>query len=334
MNASVALGRVCRRLGPVLLAVALTHCGGREQPAPPAGISRVRLALNWFPEAEHGGFYAAQVHGYYRREGLEVEILGGGPDAPVIQRVATGGVEFGVTNADDVLHARAQQAPVVALFAPYQTNPRCIMVHAASGIDSIGGIADLTLALSQRPAFSHYLRHRFPFRGVTLVPYPGNVTQFLADPRYAQQAYVFSEPFVARRQGADPRALLVAEVGFNPYASVVIATESTIATRPEVVAGLVRAVRAGWEEYLRDPEPTNRRIHELNPEMDLEVLAYGASVSPSLVIDSTAGAPGIGRMTAERWRLLRDQMVECGLLEPGSVDPDQAFTTRFLNPSP
>jgi len=114
----------------------------------------------------------------------------------------------------------------------------------------------------------------------------------------------------------------------------VIATESTIATRPEVVAGLVRAARAGWEQYLRDPEPTNRRIHELNPEMDLEVLAYGASVSSSLVVDSTAGAPGIGRMTVERWRLLRDQMVECGLLDPGSVDPEQAFTTRFLAPAP
>ena len=59
---------------------------------------RVRLALNWFPEAEHGGFYAAQVHGFYAEKNIEVEILGGGPDAPVIQRVATGGVEFGVTN--------------------------------------------------------------------------------------------------------------------------------------------------------------------------------------------------------------------------------------------
>ena len=74
---------------------------------------RVRLALNWFPEAEHGGFYAALVHGYYQKQGLQVEILGGGPDAPVIQRVATGAVEFGVTNADDVLaHIAEYKIPI------------------------------------------------------------------------------------------------------------------------------------------------------------------------------------------------------------------------------
>ena len=42
--------------------------------------TQVRLALNWFPEAEHGGFYAALVHGYYQKRGLQVEILGGGAD--------------------------------------------------------------------------------------------------------------------------------------------------------------------------------------------------------------------------------------------------------------
>ena len=80
-----------------------------EKPARPDGLTQVRLALNWFPEAEHGGFYAALVHGYYQKRGLQVEILGGGPDAPVIQRVATRAVEFGITNADDVLNVRAQE---------------------------------------------------------------------------------------------------------------------------------------------------------------------------------------------------------------------------------
>ena len=313
----------------LLLSLLLAACGG-EAPEADDGKTRLRLALNWFPEAEHGGFYAALVHGYYAEEGLEVEILGGGPEAPVIQRVATGQVDFGVTNADDVLNARAQEAPVQALMAPYQVNPRCIMVHASSGIERIDQIRDLTLAMSQRPAYSHWLRRRFPLENVNIVPYPGNVTQFLADENFAQQGYVFSEPFVARKKGGDPRALLVADIGFNPYASVLIARDADIGQKPELVGAVVRASIRGWERYLRDADSTNAHIHGLNPEMGLDILAYGTAESQALVLDATAREHGIGHMSAERWETLLGQMTEAGLIEAGALKAAEAFTTRFL----
>ena len=309
----------------------LLACGGSETPPPTEeGTTRVRLALNWFPEAEHGGFYAAQIHGYYAARQIDVEILGGGPDAPVIQRVATGAVEFGVTNADDVLYARAQQAPVVALMAPYQINPRCIMVHASSGIERIEQLRDITLAMSQRPAFSHYLRWKYPLEGVNIVPYPGNVSQFLANPNFAQQGYVFSEPFVARQQGGDPRALLVSDIGFNPYASVLIATEETIGQRADLVRAVVEASIQGWEHYLREPQETNRHINSLNPEMGMDILGYGAEESRPLVLDAVAGDKGLGHMSAARWSELRQQMVEAGLIDAHSADAAEAFDAQFL----
>ena len=308
----------------------LTACGenGREEPT--SGLTQVRLALNWFPEVEHGGFYAALVHGYYRQRGLAVEILGGGPDAPVIQRVATASVEFGVTNADDVLSARSQEAPVVALMAPYQINPRCIMVHANSGIARIEDIENITLALSQRPAFSHYLRKKFSFSGVTIVPYHGNVTQFLADPEFGQQGYIFSEPFVARSKGADPKTLLVADTGFNPYASVLIATEATIAARRQIVSAMVQASVQGWQHYLRAPEETNRYIGRLNPEMSLDILTFGAAESVPLILDEVALQQGLGHMSVQRWEALLRQMVEADLIPAGAIAATAGFTTRFL----
>jgi NitT/TauT family transport system substrate-binding protein len=147
------------------------------------------------------------------------------------------------------------------------------------------------------------------------------------DPRFAQQAYVFSEPFVARKQGADPRVLMVADVGFNPYASVLITTEETIARRPELVKAVVRACLTGWAHYLRDPGPTNQHIHQLNPEMDLDILAYGAEQSKPLVL---AAGQSLGHMALERWQTLLQQMVEAGLIEAGKVKAEDAFTTRFL----
>ena len=76
--------------------LALVACTAKKEAPTANTLPKVQLALNWFPEAEHGGLYAAAVHGYYEENGVEVEILGGGPDAPVVQRVATGAVAFGI----------------------------------------------------------------------------------------------------------------------------------------------------------------------------------------------------------------------------------------------
>src|SRR5436190_673086 len=85
------------------------QASGRSETSTAArpALSAVTLQLNWFPEAEHGGFYAALVHGYYRDAGLDVKILAGGPDTPVLQQVARGAATFGVVNADNVLFGRA-----------------------------------------------------------------------------------------------------------------------------------------------------------------------------------------------------------------------------------
>ncbi len=63
----------------------------------------VELALNWFPEAEHGGYFTALVKGYYRDAGLDVKILSGNASSAVLQRVARNQVAFGVENADRIL---------------------------------------------------------------------------------------------------------------------------------------------------------------------------------------------------------------------------------------
>lgn len=298
---------------------------------PAAEIVKVQLALNWFPEAEHGGYYAAAVHGYYAEAGLEVKILSGGPEAPVIPRVAKGTVAFGVSNADEVLFGRAQSAPVVAVMAPLQLSPRCIIVHEKSGIQSFADLKNLTLAMSPRPAFSHYLRKKYPLTGVKIVPYQGSVAQFLIDENFAQQGYVFSEPLIARKKGGDPKCLMVSDAGFNPYTSVLVTNESLVKEKPEVVRGMVEASVRGWERYLESPEETNRHIHRLNPELELEILTMGAVELKPLVWDAVARRERMGHMSLERWELLLNQMVEIELLKPDTVHAGQAFTAEFLS---
>lgn len=298
-----------------------------------ATLRKVKLLLNWFPEAEHGGFYAAQVHGYFRDAGLDVEIIPGGPNVPVVQQVATRQVEFAIANADPICFGRAEQAPVVALMAPLQTSPRCIMVHEKSGIKKFEDIHDMTVAMSSTSAFSHFLQKKFPFKNVQIVPYPGNVAQFLQKEDFAQQGYVFSEPYLAKQQGGDPHVLLVSDEGFNPYTSCLITHDDTVKKDPELARKFVQASIKGWQQYLTEPTKTNELIHSLNKEMSLDALAFGVEKLKPLVEDTVTKAQGIGHMGLERWQTLVDQLVEIGQLAPDKVKTSDLFTTEFLKPS-
>ena len=296
------------------------------------GSAPVKLALNWFPEVEHGGFYASQVHGFYGQQGVQLEILPGGPRGAVIQQVATGRVSFAIANADQVLLGRAQGAPVVAVLAALQNSPRCIMVHADSGIASLRDLKNLTLSVGSGKPFAQFMLQELGDAGLTIVPYQGNVTAFLQRHDYAQQAYVFSEPFVARQQGAEPVCLMVSEIGYNPYSSVLITHQRTIDTQPQLVAKVVQAAQRGWAVYLDAPEKTNRHIHQLNPEMGLEILAFGAAAIEPLCRPEEVDREPLGSMKPERWEQLAEQLHRVGLLEDRSVWKD-AFDLRFLTPS-
>lgn len=315
-----------------LLVAACCGCDGHapaptEQPASGPQPTKVRLLLNWYPEAEHGGFYAALREGYYRDAGLDIEIVKGGPQAPVMPQVDQRQMEFGIANADGLVLARAEEATVVALMAPLQTSPRVIMVHAASGIDDFADLKNLTMAMNPQP-FATFLQRHAPLEGVTVVPYQGSVAAFLSDPSFAQQAYIFSEPYVAKQQGGDPKSLLVAELGFNPYTSVLFTSESYLQEHAEIVGKMVAASVRGWRHYIDHPASTNEYLHEINPEMSTAALAYGVEALKPLVL--TEPTEAIGEMTLDRWQTLVRQLEEMELVKPGTVSAEQAFTTKFL----
>ena len=287
----------------------------------------VRLQLNWFPDAQHGGYFAAEVHDCFVEQGItNVEILSGGPGSPVIPKLLLGQVDFAVVNADQVLMARNQEkTDIVALFAPLQNSPRCIMVHRKSGIQSFADLRDVTLAMGEGKAFAEFLKSQVPLENVRIVPYSGTVAKFLLDVSFAQQGYVFTEPLIARRKGADPETLMVSDLGFNPYTSLLVTRRELIDRQPDRVEKFVNAIRGGWQQYLTDATSTNERILSVNPELDAEMLNEATQLVRDLCLPSGMSPELTGRMTADRWNQLARQLHELGLID--TDDADGAFLT-------
>jgi NitT/TauT family transport system substrate-binding protein len=287
--------------------------------APVAAPAKVQLALNWVPEPEFGGFYAARETGAFTRHGLEVELLGGGPGAPVIQRVAAGQVEFGIVSADDVLIAQARGVEVVALFAVYQTSPTGIMTHASRGAKGMADVlASGTLAVEPGLPYAAFLKKKYGFDKVKVVPYDGGVARFLADKELSQQCFITAEPLAARRNGSDPAVFLVADEGFNPYSTVLVTRRALWKERPAQVKALVEAVREGWRAYLDNPGPTNAVMGKANTTMDAETFAAAAEAQKPFIETAETRARGLGTMSRERWEKLGLQLTELGVIEKAS----------------
>ena len=313
----------------------LGDAGGTQQAqtAPPA-LAKVKLVLNWVPEPEFGGFYAAREKGEFKRHGLEVDILGGGAGVPVLQMVASGQAEFGIAGADEVLTARARGVDVLPLFAVYQTSPQGIMAHASTGAK---GIADVlkggTVALEPGLPYAAYLKKKYGFDKVKIVPYDGGVARFVADKTFAQQCFVTSEPLAAKRQGSDPTVFLVADEGFNPYVAVVITRRELWKQQPERVKSFVAAVREGWRAYLEDPAPANAVMAKLNTTLDAETFAAAAEAQKPLIETEQTRTNGLGTMTRERWETLARQLVDLGIIEK-APSVDDFLLPEFLGPVP
>src|SRR5688572_28302669 len=125
------------------LVFSLTGCGKKAvEPAPapdvaePSGRVKIRFQTDWYPQPEHGGYYQALAKGFYAEEGLDVEILPGGPNAQVMASVAVGRADIGMTNGDDVIVAIARGVPIKMVGAEMQRDPQGILFHTEHPIKS------------------------------------------------------------------------------------------------------------------------------------------------------------------------------------------------------
>jgi NitT/TauT family transport system substrate-binding protein len=277
----------------------------------------VQFALNWKAEPEFGGFYAAKLSGHFEKRGLNVDIIEGGAGTPVVQMVANRKVSFGIAAADEVVIAQARGADVVALFAVYQTNPQGIMVHTERGFKSIADVFNSPgiLAIQNGAPHTLFLQAKFGKAKVKLVPYPGGIATFLTDPNYSQQCFVTSEPLLAKKKSVSVKSFLIADEGFKPYGTVVIARRQYVEKNQKQSRDLIDAIREGWQEYLRAPETANARMVKLNPAMDTDTMKEAAQVQKPFIITANAPAQELGKMMRDRWTTLVNQLYDIKLIK-------------------
>lgn len=314
------------RIGLAVLAVVtflLSACSGASTGA---GAKTATLLMNWFAQADQGGYWAAEAEDLGASDGVTLEVQQGGPGVQTIPQVAAGKATFGVGNADEILVAVENGLPIVVVASGFDTHPQCVMYHKSAGIDGFADLNGKMVARVPSPWWD-YLKKKYSLTGVKDVNYTGSLADFKRNKGLVQQCYITNEPYAAKEADIDDvEYLSVAEDGgFNPYGNVLFTTQKVIKENPELVRGVVKAVVKGWSNFVENPEKAKQLVLKTNPDMDPAAFDYAHEV---IVKDDYLGAE-IGAMTDDRWKTLRDQLAEAGLV-PADMDYKKSFSTEFL----
>ncbi len=296
-------------------------------------LAPVKLALNWKPEAEFGGFYEAERAGHYAKAGFKVEILPGGVGTPVVQMIAAGQTDFGIVSASEIVLARSRGADVVGVFSVYQDSPHAILVHESRGFKSLADVfrSEGTLAIEMGSPMALHMEKKYAPVKVKRVPYAGGISHFLRDATHSQQGFVTSESLLAAQQGAKVKSFLVKDSGYNPYLVLVAVKGELWRKEPEKVKAFLRATREGWKAFNAAPAPANAIMRKLNPTIDEKTFAESAVVQRPFVENEFTKAKGLGAMTRERWAELIAQLKDLGSLKVSDqVKPEECFTNEAL----
>ena len=294
-------------------------------------LKRLRLQLDWYPDAERGGYICASVNGYYKEAGLDVELIPASPQVSTLATVLAGRADLCMVSSDQIMMARAQNLPVLSVMATMQHDPQGIMVHAESPVKDFPDLEGHSISVAPGTAWFLYVTKKYRLTNVRESPLTFSVATFLSDPNYIQQVFVTSEPYVCEQHHVKVRTLLIMDTGLDPYRAVAT-TDALIARDPTVVQAFVTASIKGWQRYLADPNATDEEIKRLNPEMTQDLLSF----SRKTLVDGhfVSGYPDkgetIGKLDPARleteYKILRDLS-----LIPSDYDCSKSYTVQFCS---
>jgi len=322
---------------PALLGLAalclLAACGKRQvEPNAANGLLPVKFKTDWYPQPEHGGYYQALAKGYYREEGLAVEIIRGGPNSQVMSMVATGRADLGMTNGDDVMVAISRGIPLKMVAAEMQRDAQGILFHEENPIRTLRDLGGKTIMAGAGSVWIELMQKKYGIE-FGLMPLVGDLARFMSNPQFVQQCFVTNEPYFARARGAKVGALLIAHPGYEPY-RVVFTSDEVLARNPEVVRKFVRATLRGWREYLTgDPTPADTLLKALRPDLTDDFLAFSrrAMIDYQLVLGDPARGEKMGQLTRARLETQLRLLRELGALDR-ELQVEDVATFDFLPP--
>jgi putative hydroxymethylpyrimidine transport system substrate-binding protein len=330
-----------RRLTVLVLAaacaVAVAACGEKTESTGPAKRESVRLMLDFFPNADHAGIYAAQGTGAFDRAGLDVSIqTPSDPSAP-LKLLAAGRVDLAISYEPELLLARDRGQQLVAVGALVQKPLTSVMSIGRHAISSPKQLAGKTVGTAGIPYQSAYLKAILGASGVdpstvkevnvgfNLVPamLSGRVDATLG-------AYWNYEGIQLQQQHKRPKIIRMENAGVPTYDElVIVARQRDLETEGGAkVRRFMRALAQGMKALKRDPNTGIDPLMRANRDLDRRLQEASVRATMPVFFPTDTSKP-FGFMNPAEWAAYGDWMARNRLLRT-PPDAGRALTNEFL----
>jgi len=319
-----------------LLIFSLVGCGASEKnTTEKQELKKVTVVLDWVPNTNHTGLYVAKEKGYYKEEGLEVEIIqpteGGSADL-----IAAGQGEFGISYQEQVTFARTAEnpLPIKAIAAIIQHNTSGFASPVEKNIKSPKDFEGKRYGGWGSPverAMLKALMEKYDGDFSKLEMVDIGAADFFSSVKkdvdftwiyygwdgVAAEIKNFPIKFL-KLQDLDPR--------LDFYTPVIIAKEDLLNQNPELVKKFLRATTKGYEYCIENPEDAVESLLKHAPEIDKEIAVASQKY---LAKEYQADAHKWGVMKEEIWKNYGEWLYEKGLIDK-KLDVKEAYTNEFL----
>jgi putative hydroxymethylpyrimidine transport system substrate-binding protein len=333
----VTRSRLAALLVIAAAAVPLTACGEREDPSPQAPrTERIDLVLDFFPNADHAGLYAAIGTGAFEDAGLDVRpATPSDPSAP-LRLLAAGRADLAISYEPEVLLARDKGLKVVAIGAIVQKPLTSLMSLGDRAIRDPAQLTGKKVGTAGIPYQSAYLKAILDEAGVD----PADVEEinvgFNLGPAMISKrvdatlgAFWNYEGVELERRKRRPTILRVEQLGVPTYNElVVVAREEDARSRGNLLRRFMLALGRGHEALRDDPQAGLKPLLEAN--RDLEEHLQAAVVRATLPVFFPEDEDrAFGYMDEREWTAYGRWMAENDLLTRRE-DPRRALTNEFV----
>jgi putative hydroxymethylpyrimidine transport system substrate-binding protein len=326
-----------RRVPVLLLLVSalLAGCGEKEDVLEPRGSKHVELMLDYFPNADHAGIYAAQAGGDFEQAGLDVAIRQPPDPAAPIKQVAAGRVDLAISYEPEVLRARDQGLPVVSVAAIVQKPLTSIISLPEAKIREPADLEGKTVGTAGIDYQSAYLRtilleagvrpdtvkERNVGFGLTPALLTGKVDAVLG-------AFWNYEGTELRLKDKRPRIIRMDEAGVPSYNELVlVANERSLDRDADKIRAFIGALSRGTRDLRENPDKAIEGLLDANPDLDPELQRAVVEVTLPLFFPPR-GRP-FGWQDPAQWDAFAAWMKDSRLLER-PPDPRASYDNKLL----
>jgi len=335
--------RILAAASAAAMALSMTACAGNGAASASGGDDAfpITLCLDWTPNTNHTGIYAAKALGYFADAGLDVTIVQP-PEDGAVSVCASGQADFSIDAQDTLAAAFAlsDPLPVTAVAALLQHNTSGIISRAGDGIDSPAGLAGHTYSTWNSPIELAMLKKLVTDGGgdwsdVTLIP--NNITDeasALAE-NQTDAVWVFYAwgGLNVKLSGLDFDYWSIADQNetFDYYTPVLVANNDFLAEHPDETKAFLAALEKGYAYAAENPDDAAQLLIDGDDTGSLAGAEKLVKTSQEWLADKyVADAPKWGYIDPDRWNAFYKWLDDNGLVE-NQIPENYGFTNDYLS---